>query len=30
MVGEDNRDKRATEEISEEEMPMNQRLHRMR
>ena len=30
MAGEDNRGKRAAEEIPEESMPMNQRLRRMR
>ena len=30
MAGEDNRGKRAVEEISGEDMPMNQRLRRMR
>ena len=30
MATEDNRGKRAADEILEEEMPMNQRLHRMR
>jgi len=30
MAGEDNRGKRAAEEIPEENMPMNQRFRRMR